>query len=132
MTESEAAGGGRPGTADDGRPGTADDGRPGTADDGRPGTAADDERYGWDGDRFVVRIGDEEAGHIAVRQEPGRVVALHTQTDPARQGQGIAGRLTQALLDDLRATDRLVLPECSYVRSWLGKHPEYQDVAVQD
>ena len=51
----------------------------------------------------------------------------HVGVDPAKRGHGIASTLTQASLDDMRASSRLpVRPLCSFVRSYIQKHPDYQ------
>ena len=49
---------------------------------------------------------------------------VHTEVPPPHEGRGIAGALVQAVLD-YAADNRLkVVPLCSYVRSYIRRHPE--------
>ena len=45
-------------------------------------------------------------------------------------GQGIASYLVKYILDDAAAKNLRVKPTCSYVKSYIDKHPEYQDNSV--
>ena len=57
----------------------------------------------------------------------GNVLQLHhTEVPVALEGQGIAGQLVKAALEYARAEGLRVAPYCSYVRSYLKRHPEYQ------
>ncbi|MBO3085213.1 GNAT family N-acetyltransferase [Cellulomonas fengjieae] len=56
------------------------------------------------------------------------VVFTHTEVDPALEGQGIASMLVKAALDAVRASGRDVVAFCPYVKAWLGRHPDYQDL----
>ena len=59
---------------------------------------------------------------------PGIVNFAHTEVDPSLGGQGIAGKITQAAADRLRAEGKKATLSCSYSIRWFGKHPEYADV----
>ena len=66
---------------------------------------------------------------IVVYARDGDLIALqHTEVSPALEGQGIARRLVQAVLDDVRARGLTVIPTCPYVRTFLRKHPSYRDL----
>ena len=40
--------------------------------------------------------------------------------------------LVQAALDDVRAnSSRTVVPQCSYVRAWIERHPDYQELTAR-
>ncbi len=53
----------------------------------------------------------------------------HTLVPPKLEGQGIAGRLVQYAMDDVRAEDAwTVRPTCPYVAHWFHKHPDYADL----
>jgi predicted GNAT family acetyltransferase len=81
-----------------------------------------------DGSRFEARVGGHPAGHLAYRLEPDRVVLVHTQTERGFEGRGVASALARAALDDARARGLLVIPRCPFVRSYLDRHPEDQDL----
>lgn len=70
-------------------------------------------------------------GHLAVcdyRREGTTLVLPHTLVPTALQGRGIAALLVQAALDWARAEGLKVRPVCSYVASYLQRHPEQQDL----
>lgn len=55
----------------------------------------------------------------------------HTETPPALQGRGFAAKVVRAALDHARAHGLKVRPACSYVRTYLRRHPETQDLVAQ-
>ena len=76
---------------------------------------------------------ENEAGkEIAVidfpEERPGVVNIVHTQVDGCLQGQGVAGKITQAAADRLRKEGRKAVLSCSYSIRWFGMHPEYADI----
>ena len=62
--------------------------------------------------------------------EPGKVEVTHTVVDPCLQGQGVAGKLMEALTEDLRRTGRKAELTCSYAVKWFGKHEDAADVLI--
>jgi len=52
----------------------------------------------------------------------------HTETPPALQGRGLAARVVRAAFDHARAHGLKVRPACSYVRTYLRRHPELHDL----
>lgn len=63
----------------------------------------------------------------AVYQRLGNTLHLvHTEVAPALEGRGIAGALVEAMLDYAAANGFKVIPQCSYVRAWMRRHPQTQ------
>jgi len=57
----------------------------------------------------------------------GNVLQIHhTEVPAALEGRGIAGRLVAATLEHAKAQGLRVAPYCSYVRSYMRRHPETQ------
>ena len=54
----------------------------------------------------------------------------HTETPPALRGRGLAERVVRAALDHARAHGMKVRPACSYVRTYLRRHPEAHDLVA--
>lgn len=75
----------------------------------------------------VVAIHDgEEIGFMSYREDAGAIVIDHTIVDPRFQGQGVASQLVREGLTALaEASPKRFVAECSYVRMWLGRHPEF-------
>ena len=53
---------------------------------------------------------------------------VHTEVPPRAEGRGIAAALVQAALAQARAMGWRVRPSCSYVRSYMRRHAETQDL----
>jgi len=82
--------------------------------------------------RFEVHVGGERAGLVQYQRKGSELSILHTEVDEKFQGMGLAGILARAALDQARARGESVLPFCPYVRSWIGKHPDYLDLVPAD
>ena len=73
----------------------------------------------------------EEQGLIAwadYRVDGSRMYIDHVESPVALRGAGTAGRLMQALVDDVRGKGLKVTPICSYAAVWLRRHPETRDL----
>jgi len=57
-----------------------------------------------------------------------RLIIDHVETPVPLRGGGTAGRLMQAVVDDVRGRCLKVTPICSYAVAWLRRHPETQDL----
>ena len=80
--------------------------------------------------RFEVRVQDQIAE--CVYQSNGPVVALvHTGVPHALEGKGIAAALVKAALAWARDESLVVQPRCSYVATYMQRHPETQDLLAK-
>lgn len=52
----------------------------------------------------------------------------HTFVDDSLRGQGIAGKLMEAVAKQAEAKNKKLLPTCSYAVQWFEKHKEYQEL----
>ncbi|MDP9407389.1 MAG: N-acetyltransferase [Actinomycetota bacterium] len=80
--------------------------------------------------RYEARAGDELAGSAEYRLSDGTVTFTHTVVDDAFEGQGVGSALARRALDDARERGLGVVPQCSFIRDWIDKHPDYQDLVV--
>lgn len=83
-----------------------------------------------DAGRYQARVDGRTAGFAAYEVRDGRVVFTHTEVDDAYDGQGVGSVLVREALDDVRAGARQVVPECSFVKAWIERHPDYQDLVA--
>ncbi len=60
--------------------------------------------------------------------EPDTVCVDHTFVDNELRGQGVAGKLMLALVDDLRKNNQKAILSCSYAKEWFNKNIEFHDV----
>ena len=70
-------------------------------------------------------------GHLAAAyyKTDGNVITFeHTEVPPELGGKGIGSRLVQGALDQIRAEGTRIAVECPFVKGWIAKHPEYNDL----
>lgn len=80
--------------------------------------------------RYEIEVDGEVAGFLLYRREPGVLELVHTDVDPRSEGKGVGAALVQGTLDDVRARGLKVRPFCPFVRAYLRRHPEYEDLIV--
>jgi predicted GNAT family acetyltransferase len=77
--------------------------------------------------RLEAHLGDRLAGYAEYQQSDSVITFTHTIVKDAFEGQGIGGRLVRAALDTVAASEGVrVIAQCSFVASFIDKHPEYQ------
>jgi len=73
-----------------------------------------------------------EDGHMArvnyVMLSPTSIIYTHTVVPVALKGQGIASYLAKHVLDYARENNLNVIPQCPFVRAYIERHPEYDDL----
>jgi uncharacterized protein len=80
--------------------------------------------------RYEARIDGDLAGVLEYVTKRDRIALVHTEVFPEHQGRGIAERLAAFALDDARRRGLRVIPICPYVRAYLERHPEDQDLVA--
>jgi predicted GNAT family acetyltransferase len=80
--------------------------------------------------RYEIEVDGEVAGFLLYHREPGVLELVHTDVDPKWEGKGVGAALVQGTLDDVRARGLKVRPFCPFVRAYLRRHPEYEDLIV--
>lgn len=78
--------------------------------------------------RFEATVEGELAGFAVYRLQDDTVVFVHTEVDPAFEGQGVGGALARAALDEVRGRGGRVIAECPFIAGWIRRHPDYQDL----
>jgi len=81
--------------------------------------------------RYEARVGDTLAAYAEYRVEGGRVVFTHTEVEAEFEGQGVGSVLARGALADVRGRGLNVVPLCPFIRGWIEKHPDYQDLVVR-
>lgn len=84
-----------------------------------------------DPDRFEITADDAVAGFAQFLDREDRRVFFHTEIDEEFGGRGLAGILVEEAVAATRAEGRTIVPVCPYVKKWLGKHPEHEDITAQ-
>ncbi len=73
----------------------------------------------------------EGPAFLTFAREGGRLLLLHTEVPSALEGRGIGSRLVRGVLEQARADGARVVPLCPFVRAYLRRHPDYDDVAQE-
>ena len=60
--------------------------------------------------------------------EDGAVVVPHVTTDPEKRGNGYATQLMNGVLEQLRASDRKIVPVCTFAARHMRQNPQHQDL----
>lgn len=81
--------------------------------------------------RYEAVVEDEVAGFAAYELAEGRITFTHTVVEDRFEGQGVGSALARSALDDVRADGtRAVRPQCSFIKGWIDKHPDYADLVA--
>ena len=64
------------------------------------------------------------------RLDGQRMLFTHTGVPPRLEGRGIAAQLVKQGLEWAKAQSLQVVPLCSYVQTYLRRHPEYQSLTL--
>ncbi|MDW8430381.1 MAG: GNAT family N-acetyltransferase [Sutterellaceae bacterium] len=89
-----------------------------------------DVRHNAPANRFEVEL-DGLLSRADYRLVDGIMHLVHTEVPPSQQGRGIAAALVGAALQYARAHGYKVRPLCSYVRAYMMRHPQTQDLLAR-
>jgi predicted GNAT family acetyltransferase len=70
-------------------------------------------------------------GHVAAtyyKIDDGVITFIHTEVPPELGGKGIGSKLIRGALDSVRADGLKVVPQCPFVKAFIDKNPDYQDL----
>lgn len=82
--------------------------------------------------RFEVVVDGDVAGFADYQRRGGRIIFLHTQIDPAHEGQGLGSSLARGALDAAREAGEPVVPLCPFIAAYIERHEEYADLVDRD
>lgn len=78
--------------------------------------------------RFELQRAGEVVSVADYALRDGAVVIPHVGTEPRHRGQGYAGKLMDGVLDQLRASDRKVVPLCPFAAAHIRDNPRHHDL----
>jgi uncharacterized protein len=81
-----------------------------------------------DGPGSAGGIGAQVLGFAEYHRDGRTVVFTHTVVRPENEGQGVGSTLVRGALDAVRARGDDVLALCPFVKAWVDRHPDYQDL----
>lgn len=78
--------------------------------------------------RYEGRVGDQMVAEIDFSMQDTTITITHTGTQPAWRGHGIAARMTEFALADIRDRGLTVQPVCPYTADYIEQHPQHVDL----
>lgn len=84
-----------------------------------------------DESRYELLLDGDVVGEIRYRLRPDAIALVHTEVSASLEGRGLGAQLVRAVLEDLRARGLQIVPICPFVRSYIKRHPEYEDLVVE-
>ena len=81
--------------------------------------------------RYELEV-DGKTAMLAYDRKGGTIYLTHTEVPEELEGQGIGSRIVKHALDAARAEGVKVAPWCPFVRGYIDKHPEYEDLVAED
>ena len=78
--------------------------------------------------RIYAEKDGELIAEITFPEEDGVAVIDHTFVDDSLRGQGVAGQLVRAAVDQIRGEHKQARAVCSYAKAWIARHPEEADL----
>lgn len=79
--------------------------------------------------RFEIVVDGKVAGIVQYERRDGDVIEMvHTEIGDEYEGQGLGGKLARGALDLVRASGSKVIPSCPFIKGWIEKHEDYQDL----
>ena len=77
--------------------------------------------------RFELTL-DGGTALVAYRRDGERLVLVHTEVPSQFAGQGVGSKLAKGVFELLRASGRKAVVRCEFLKGWIAKHPDYNDV----
>ena len=62
------------------------------------------------------------------RLSPRAITIMHTEVPAAMRGSGVGSQFIRRVLEEVRAQGLKVVPQCSFVRAFMTKNPEFNDL----
>lgn len=81
-----------------------------------------------DPDRFEITVEEDVAGVAEFLDRGERRIFFHTEIGDEFGGRGLASTLVGEAVSATRSEGLTIVPVCSYVASWLEKHPGDEDI----
>ena len=77
--------------------------------------------------RFECHV-DGGLAFAAYNRDGDRIIFVHTEVPEESEGKGVAGKIVAAALAYAREEQLQVIAQCAYVKSYLARHREWDDV----
>jgi uncharacterized protein len=80
--------------------------------------------------RFEMTV-DGQTALLQYMERDGALYLTHTEVPTELEGRGIGSRIVKHALEQARSRGMKVAPWCAFVRAYIDRHPEYEELVVQ-
>jgi len=77
--------------------------------------------------RFETEV-ETKTAFIEYKKKEGKIYLTHTKVPEELEGQGIASSMVKEVLDIIEDKKLKMVPACSFIASYVKKHPEYENL----
>ena len=81
--------------------------------------------------RFELQMDESMAIIEFDKLEPNVLDLTHTEVPEELSGKGVGSKLVVGALDYIRDNGLKLIPSCSFIKSYIDKHDEWQDLVYQ-
>lgn len=81
--------------------------------------------------RFELQMDESLAIIEFDKLEPNVLDLTHTEVPEELSGKGVGSKLVVGALDYIRDNGLKLIPSCSFIKSYIDKHDEWQDLVYQ-
>ena len=82
--------------------------------------------------RYEALVDGELVGFIQYRLQDRRMTMVHTEVEPAYEGQGVGSELAKVALEDVRERGLELVPRCPFIARYVQRHPDlYLDLVPE-
>ncbi len=74
--------------------------------------------------RYEALLDGKLVGFIQYRLHDGRMTMVHTEVEPAYEGQGVGSELAKVALEDARDRGLKVVPRCPFIARYVRRQPD--------
>lgn len=79
----------------------------------------------------LSRFQSDDGAFLEYQKSGGAIAFEHTFVPDALRGRGMASLLAEAGLDFARQSGLRAAINCAYVRAYVARHPEYQNLVIE-
>jgi uncharacterized protein len=80
--------------------------------------------------RYELLVNDVLVAWLDYAAQGATRIFVHTEVDPAFEGQGYASQLVEQAVADVRSRSARIIASCPYVSTWFRRHRDQRDVLV--
>jgi predicted GNAT family acetyltransferase len=62
------------------------------------------------------------------KETDGTLNLVHTEVPPEFEGKGVGSQLVKQTLEQIKTTNKKIIPSCPFVAAYIKRHPEYESL----